>query len=114
MRDPQNGSNINDYTETDLDLKRDRFNIGDTTQAEGIISVKLEGEARNTTGGTPILQLELQSGAAVDETNFTVSDLVNFTVFASYVTQDPNTSANWLVADVDAIKAGYQFINGAV
>jgi hypothetical protein len=107
----ENGADDNDYVETDVDLKRDRYNIGDLIEDDAVYAVKLEAEAINMTGGTPSLEMELQSGSTVESTKRTVDDTVDYAVFVTYHDEDPDTSAAWTNAAIDAIRAGFIFDN---
>lgn len=107
----ENGADATNYVETDQQGKRDRYNITDLTESGSIWCLKIEAEAINITGGEPSLTIELKSGATTSSTEVIVDDLVNYAVFQVLHEQDPNTSADWLNTDVDAILAGFLFDN---
>ncbi len=107
----ENGANPNTYVETDIDAVRDRYGITATTSDKAVWSVKLEAEARNETGGTPDLIIELASGSTVAATPVTVSDTSNYNVFDVYHQLDPDTNDAWINSNVDAIETGFVFDN---
>jgi hypothetical protein len=107
----ENGADDTTYVESDVQLSRDRYNITDLTEPDAVLAVKLEAEAINATGGTPSLEIELQSGSTVESTKVTVDDTVDYAVFVTYHGQDPNTSGAWTNAAIDAIRAGFIFDN---
>lgn len=104
----ENGFDENDYVETDITQNRDRYNIEDLTTISDkpVQAVKVEAEARNETGGTPSLQLEVQSPTGTSAEKFTVSDTVNYDIFESTQELDPGTGLPWSPVDIDSTRAG--------
>lgn len=109
----ENGFDENDFVETDLQLKTDRYNHADLSgiSDKNVISLKVEAEAINVTGGTPSLQLEVQSPTGTGTEKFTVDDTVNYDIFESFHEVDPGTGVAWISADIDSVRAGYKFNN---
>ena len=107
----ENGVDPTDYVSTDVQNTRDRYNLTDLIEDRGVWCMKVEAEAINETGGTPSLTIEIESGVTIDSTELTVDDTVDFELFDIYYELDPNTSSNWLKADIDALMAGFLFDN---
>ncbi len=109
----ENGLDENDFVETDLHLKADRYNHTNLTgiSDKNVTALKIEAEARNETGGTPSIQVEVQSPSDTGTEKFTVDDTVNYDIFESFHEVDPGTGIAWIPADVDSVRAGYRLDN---
>lgn len=106
----ENGADPSDYVETNVDTEEEMFTITDLSVAGDYYGVKVEVEAIDTDVGANNMDVRIDSGGTIDETNYNVTDTVNYAVFIYIVgADDPDTSSAWTTSAINALKIGAQF-----
>jgi len=106
----ENGADSADYVETATDTEVEMFALASPVGSGVVHAVKIEAEAIDTVAGANDMDVRIDSGGTVSETNWAVTSITDYAVFPHYEGDtDPNTSAAWNMAAINALKAGVQF-----
>jgi len=97
------------YNSTSTAGNEDRFNFQALTAAlDTIYALQVTGAYRKDDGGTRTIQQALKSGSTeVYGATFSLPD-TNYSYFTDLFVLNPATGLNWVLTDVNAIKAGYK------
>jgi len=111
----ENGVDTADYINTDQTQAVDVYHLtndssGLPTDSE-VYGVKLEVEAINPVGGTPSVELRIDSNGSVVTEEFDVDSTTTYVVFHQYAFTDPDGDTTWTIAAVNDTKAGMKMDN---
>lgn len=104
----ENGANSADYIETAVDTEEDMFEFTDSAANGEFVALKVEAEAIAITTTTHTLDVRVDSGGSVAETNWPVTSTAGYVVFEHYQSSDP-AGGGWTHAGIDAAEVGVQF-----
>lgn len=105
----ENGADSSDYIETSTDTEEDMFEFTDSAANGEFVAVKVEAEAIALTTTTHTLDVRIDSGGNVAETNWAVTSTTAYAVFEHYQASDPDGGGAWSQTSIDGAEVGVQF-----
>ena len=106
----ENGADSADYIEESTDTEVDMFDLTNLPNGGVYHALKVEVEAIDTATGINNMDVRVDSGGTVSETNFSVTDTANYAVFVHYEGEtNPDTSTDWTETTINALLAGAQY-----
>jgi len=111
----ENGLNDTDFVDTDQTQAVDVYDLTDDSSglptSSEIYGVKMELEAINPVGGTPSVELRLDSNGSLVLSEEDVTSTTTYVLFTQYSEKNPDGDTTWTIAAVNDLKAGMRMDN---
>jgi len=111
----ENGVDTADYVVTDLSQSIDTYELTDDSSGlptnSAVFAVKVEVEATNPFGGTPSIDVRIDSNGSLSTEEFDITDTTTYVVVQHTATLNPDGDVAWDIAAVNAAKAGMRMDN---